>query len=389
MSDPHSLDAAKSVLAELIGYPTISSEGNLDMIAHLASRLEDAGARVAIHYDPTGRKANLFGTLGPDADGGIVLSGHTDVVPVADQNWSADPFDMTEQDGKLYGRGSCDMKGFIAAAVTLAPHFARSVRDRPLHFAFTYDEETGCLGAQHLAHELRRRGLHPAVAIIGEPTDMRIIEGHKGCYEYTTHFHGLEGHGSNPDAGVNAVEYAVRYVGRLLELKDMLRSRAPKGSRFDPPWTTMNVGGMRGGVAHNVISSRAHVDWEMRPVQADDAAFVKDRLGDFVDRVLLPQMRAIDPEADIFTQVIGEVEGLEPVEHNAARQIVAELTGDLRADVVPFGTEAGIFQGLGMDVVVCGPGSIEQAHKADEYVSVHQMGRCIDMLGKLGDQLAR
>jgi acetylornithine deacetylase len=388
MSDAQSLDATKSLLAELIGYPTISFDGNLELIAHLASRLEDAGARVSIQYDPTGRKANLFGTLGPDTDGGVVLSGHTDVVPVADQPWSADPFDMIEADGRLYGRGTCDMKGFIAAAVTLAPHFAQAVRDRPLHFAFTYDEETGCLGAQHLAHELRRRELRPAVAIIGEPTDMRIIEGHKGCFEYTTHFHGLEGHGSNPDLGVNAVEYAVRYVARLLELKDMLRSRAPMGSRFDPPWTTLNVGGMRGGVAHNVIASRAHVDWEMRPVQAEDAAFVKDRLNDFIDRVLLPQMRAVDPEADIFTEVIGEVEGLEPVEQNMARQIVAELTGDNRADVVPFGTEAGIFQGLGMDVVVCGPGSIEQAHKADEYVSVAQLDRCIDMLGKLGDKLA-
>ena len=384
------LDDTCTLLGELIGFPTISSDSNLEMIAHLAGRLEHAGARVDIYHDKTGKKANLFATLGPeDVDGGIVLSGHTDVVPVTEQVWASDPFDMAQRDERLYGRGTCDMKGFIAAAVAMAPILAARVGTRPLHFAFTYDEETGCFGAQALVQTLKAQGLRPGVAIIGEPTDMRIIEGHKGCYEYSTHFSGLAGHGSDPDRGVNAVEYAARYVMRLLALKDQLRARAPKDSRFNPPWTTISTGALNGGVAHNVIASAARVDWDMRPVQASDANFVKDDLRDYCQNTLLPMMRAVHPGADITTEVLAEVEGLEPADENEAREIVIELTGHNETDLVAFGTEAGIFTELGLSAVVCGPGSIEQAHKADEYVSLAQMQQCLDMLGRLGDKLGR
>lgn len=382
------LDRTTAILADLIAFPTVSSDSNLAMISYLADRLDAVGARVHLMADPTGQKANLFATLGPEVDGGIVLSGHSDVVPVTDQDWSTDPFTLVDRDGRLYGRGTCDMKGFIAATLAMAPEFARQVRNRPLHFAFTYDEETGCIGAGHLAAALQERGLRPGIAIIGEPTEMRIIEGHKGCFEYSTRFQGLEGHGSDPDKGVNAVEYAVRYVGRLLALKDRLRSLAPPGSRFDPPWTTVNVGAVHGGSVHNVIAPKAHVDWEMRPVQASDAALVKDDLRRYCDEVLLPAMRAVCPDAAIETETIGEVAGLIPVDANAARLILSELTGQNHADVVPFGTEAGIFQAMGMDVVVCGPGSIAQAHKADEYLSRDQLRRCLDMLRRLGDRCA-
>ncbi len=382
------LETTKALLGELIGFPTISSDSNLEMIAHLAGRLEDAGARVDIHLDDSGKKANLFATLGPgDVDGGIVLSGHSDVVPVAEQVWSGDPFTMAERGGRLYGRGACDMKGFIAAAVAMAPIFAARVGARPIHFAFTYDEETGCFGARALVDSLKAQGLRPGVAIIGEPTDMRIIEGHKGCYEYCTHFSGLAGHGSNPDRGVNAVEYAARFITRLLELKDRLRARAPEDGRFDPPWTTINTGRLEGGMAHNVIASAARLDWEMRPVQAGDAQFVKDDLRAYCETTLIPAMRAIYPEANITTEVIAEVAGLEPADENEAREIMMELTGSNETDLVAFGTEAGIFTELGMSAVVCGPGSIEQAHKADEYVSLAQMQQCLDMLGRLGDKL--
>ena len=193
------LEDTKALLEELIAYPTVSVDSNLGMIVHLAQKLTEAGAHVEIWHDETGTKANLFATIGPRKDGGIVLSGHSDVVPVTDQDWSSDPFRMEERDGKLYGRGTCDMKGFIAAAVAMAPFYAALNPTRPIHFAFTYDEEVGCFGGQALADTLREKGIKPAVAIIGEPTSMRIIEGHKGCYEYTTHFTGLEGHGSGPD----------------------------------------------------------------------------------------------------------------------------------------------------------------------------------------------
>ena len=381
------LRATTDILGDLVAFQTVSSDSNLEMIAYLADRLEICGAKVDLFLEPSGHKANLFATLGPEAPGGIVLSGHSDVVPVTDQPWSTDPFKMVEKDGKLYGRGTCDMKGFIAATIALAPQFALSAPNRPIHFAFTYDEEVGCVGAGHLAEALKARELRPSVAIIGEPTEMRIIEGHKGCHEYSTYIQGLEGHGSAPDLGVNAVEYAAQYVARLLLLKDKLRGMAPKDSLFDPPWTTINVGALHGGSAHNVIAPKAQIDWEMRPVTAADARFVKEDLRAFCNEVLLPAMQSVHPEAAITTEVIGEVVGLLPQSDNEARQIVAELTGCTDTDTVPFGTEAGIFQEIGMDVVVCGPGSIRQAHKADEYLALSELDSCLKMLGGLATRL--
>ncbi|MFT7593949.1 MAG: acetylornithine deacetylase [Paracoccaceae bacterium] len=377
-----------SLLDRLIGYPTVSADSNLDLVSDLAQRLEDCGARVDLFQDGSGRKANLFATMGPDGPGGVVLSGHTDVVPVTDQDWASDPFEMRQADGRLYGRGACDMKGFIAASVVAAQDYARMSLKRPVHFSFTYDEEIGCLGARALVPELQRRGIQPAMAIIGEPTDMRVIEGHKGCCEYTVRFSGLEGHGSAPGRGVNAAEYAVRYVSRLMSLRGELMLRAPQGSRFDPPWTTLNIGRISGGVAHNVIAGKAEVDWEMRPVQDGDADFVKRDIERYVTTQLLPAMRAICANADITTEVLGEVAGLEVMPENAARDLVAGLVGANGADVVPFGTEAGLFQAMGMSVVVCGPGSIDQAHKPDEFVSLDQLQSCLGMLDRLGRSFA-
>lgn len=371
----------KAILADLIAFPTVSTDSNLDCIQYMADYLTAIGARVEVMRDATGTKANLWATLGPEGDGGLVLSGHSDVVPVADQDWSSDPFCMEERDGRLYGRGTCDMKGFIAAALAKAPAFAAS--KRPIHFAFTHDEETGCLGGQALVQALQQRGVRPATAIIGEPTSMRIIEGHKGCYEYTTHFTGLEGHGSNPALGVNAVEYAVRYVSRLLSLREDLIARCPADSRFEPPWTTINTGALIGGVAHNVIPGKAQIQWEMRPVQTSDADFVKADLHRFCTDTLLPAMKAVSPTATITTEVIGEVQGLEPMEKNAIRDLVAALTGANGTDLVPFGTEAGLFQSLGTEVIVCGPGDIAQAHKPDEFLALDQLSACLDMLSGL------
>ena len=382
------IDDTRAILADLIAYPTVSADGNLDLIVYAADRLNDCGASVSLFRDESGTKANLFATIGPDGDGGIVLSGHTDVVPVDDSEWTTDPFAMREADGRLYGRGSCDMKGFVAAALAMAPRFAEVELRRPVHFAFTYDEEVGCLGGQQLVGDLARAGLHPSVAIVGEPTMMRIIEGHKGCYEYTTEFHGLNGHASDPDAGVNAVEYAVRYVNRMMELAGELKHRAPKGNRFQPPWTTLQVGRIEGGTARNVIAHNCRVDWEMRPVRVSDADHVKHTLAAYCDDVLLPAMRAVCQDARIETQVIGEVAGLEPASENEAREIVSALTGQDQCDVVAFGTEAGLFQECGMSAVVCGPGSIEQAHKADEFVTVEQLQACLDMLSGLADRLS-
>ena len=381
------LARTREILGQLIAYPTVSADSNLALIEHLAGLLDEAGARVEVFRDASGGKANLFATLGPDIDGGILLSGHSDVVPVADQAWTTDPWEMVERDGRLYGRGTCDMKGFIAAAVALAPLYAQKATARPIHFAFTHDEEIGCLGAQALAPLLQARGVKPRVAIIGEPTLMRVIEGHKGCYEYSVHFTGLEGHGSAPERGVNAVEYAVRYVARLLELREVLKARVPADSRFEPPWTTINTGALIGGVAHNVIAGKARIDWEMRPVQPGDADLVKADLHHLCTHHLLPQMRAVSPLADIVTEVIGEVDGLIPTSENEAREIALALTGGNGAGLVPFGTEAGIFQAMGMQAVICGPGSIEQAHKPDEFIALDQLAQGIGFLERLSDKL--
>ena len=382
------LAQTRAILSDLIAFPTVSSDSNLELITYAADLLSSAGATLSLSRDESGTKANLFATLGPAGDGGVILSGHTDVVPVTGQDWTSDPFVMDERDGLLFGRGTCDMKGFIAAALAMAPRFAAVELKRPLHFAFTYDEEVGCMGARTLVGEIERMGVKPSVAIIGEPTSMRVIEGHKGCYEYTTEFTGLEGHASRPELGVNAVEYATRYITRLLDLREALKARAPAASRFTPPWTTLQVGRIAGGVAHNVIAGQCSVEWEVRPVQAGDADFVKRDIADYVDTVLKPAMHSVWPQADIVTRTIGEVAGLEVVDESEARDIVFELTGTTEADVVAFGTEAGLFQALGMSVVVCGPGSIAQAHKPDEYIALDQLSACLDMLDRLCVKMA-
>ncbi len=381
------LGQTKDILRDLIAFPTVSSESNLDIISYLADNLGALGARVEIQKADHGQKANLFASLGPNQGGGIVLSGHSDVVPVIDQDWSHDPFEMTEDDGKLFGRGSCDMKGFIACAVAMASEYANMELRRPVHFAFTYDEEVGCIGAQALAEYLQTREYIPSVAIIGEPTSMRVIEGHKGVCEYATRFEGLEGHGSAPDLGVNAVEYAVRYISKLMEIRETLKTRAPHDSRFEPPWTTINIGAFQGGVAPNVIANKAKLEWEFRPVQQSDFEFVHEVINAYVENELLPKMKSVKPDANITTQTIGQVVGLSPTQENEAKSILMALTGANSAHTVAFGTEAGIFQEMGMSAVVCGPGSIEQAHKADEYVAIDQLEQCLIMLEKLGQEV--
>ncbi|MGQ2907588.1 MAG: acetylornithine deacetylase [Aliihoeflea sp.] len=385
MSD---LARTRAILADLVAFPTVSADSNLQLIAYAGDLLSSAGARLSVSLDPSGTKANLFATIGPEGDGGIVLSGHSDVVPVEGQDWSSDPFTLTERDGKLYGRGTCDMKGFIAASLAMAPRFAAARLRRPLHFAFTYDEEVGCLGGQALVAELAKADIKPSVAIVGEPTLMGVIEGHKGCYEYTTEFTGMDGHGSQPDKGVNAIEYAVRYIMRLLELGEELKLRAPAGSRFSPPWTTVQVGKMAGGNARNTIAGQCSVEWEMRPVHTDDSDHVKAELAAYVDDVLRPAMRKVCAHADIVTHVVGEVQGLLPVSQSEARDIVFELTGAHEAELVSFGTEAGLFQSMGMSAVICGPGSIAQAHKPDEFVEIAQLDACLGMLERLQQQLS-
>ncbi len=374
-----SVQATIDLLSRLVAYPTISAQSNLEMAAELAERLENIGAQSELLPSPCRRKANLVARIGPDAPGGLLLSGHMDVVPVAEQAWTTDPFVLRADAGRLYGRGTCDMKGFLAAALSVA---RLADPEKTLRFVFTYDEEVGCLGARALMPELARRGIRPDQVVVGEPTGMTVIDGHKGCCEYTVRFAGRAGHGSDPARGVSAVEYAARYAQRLLELRGALMMRADPACGFEPPWSTLNIGRIVGGTAHNVIAQTAELAWEMRPVTQADADFVHEQIGACVAE-LLPQMQAIAPEAAIETEVIGEVVGLNPAQQNATRDLLLAHLGQSTAGVVPFNTEAGLFQELGADVVVCGPGRIAQAHQPDEYLEVTQLEACLTLLGKL------
>ena len=370
------------ILTDLIGFKTISGEDNSSLIDYCDDILKKLGATSFRTYDDEEKRVNLFATLKTKNSNGkkpIILSGHTDVVPVS-KGWSTDPFIATVKGEKLYGRGSCDMKGFIACALAYAPIYSKSNLDRDIHFSFTFDEETACQGAPILIEELKKRKIKDGICIIGEPTNMKIIDAHKGCFEYTTYFKGLAGHSSAPHKGVSAVEYASRYVNKLIELREKLKERAPKDSIFDPPHSTLSIGGIFGGIAHNVIADKCHVNWETRPVVKEDAVFLNQELDKYANEVLLPEMKKIFPNSSIEKDIIGEIVGFDREDKSEACELISSLTGDNSRQVVSFGTEAGLFQEIGISTVVCGPGSIEQAHKIDEFIVLDELRKCLNLL---------
>ena len=379
------------ILSELIKFQTVSGTSNIELIEFCEKKLSKLGAASFKTFDETKKRVNLFSTIAGKQKlngGGIILSGHTDVVPASAKEWSSNPFIATEKNNKVYGRGSCDMKGFIACSLALAPYFASQNLKKPIHFSFTYDEETACQGAPVMIKELKKRNINCSICIVGEPTSMKAIQAHKGCYEYSTHFTGLAGHSSAPDKGVNAVEYATRFINKLMELREELKKREPKNSIFTPPYSTLQIGRIKGGLARNVIADQCVVDWELRPVVPEDGEFVNKNIEAYVKDVLLPEMKKVYPKADIKKEIIGEIIGFNKEETSEAINLVCNLTGDNSRDVVSFGTEAGLFQEIGISTVVCGPGSIDQAHKIDEYVSFDQLKYCLKMLIDLKDQIS-
>ena len=370
------------ILTDLIAFKTISGEDNNSLINYCDEILKKLGATSFKTFDNEKKRVNLFATLKakkPNGKKPIILSGHTDVVPVS-KGWSTDPFKATIKGNKLFGRGSCDMKGFIACALAYAPIYSKANLNRDIHFSFTFDEETACQGAPILIKEMSKRGIKDGICIVGEPTNMKIIDGHKGTYEYTAHFTGLAGHGSTPQKGVNTIEYAARYINKLLEIRETLKTRTPKDSVFDPPYTTLQIGGINGGIARNVIADKCHVDWELRPVVKDDGVWVNLEMDKFANEILLPEMKKVHPESSIKKEIIGEIIGFNRDEKSEACELISSLTGDNSREVVSFGTEAGLFQEIGISAVVCGPGSIEQAHKVDEYIILDELKKCLNLL---------
>ena len=386
--DSNLYEKSIKILTDLIGFKTVSGQDNSELINYCEKILNEIGASTFKVFDDDNKRVNLFGTLKANKPNGkkpIILSGHTDVVPVS-KGWSSDPFTATIKNDKLYGRGSCDMKGFIACTLAYAPIFKESNLDRDIHFCYTFDEETACIGAPLLIKELKKRDIKNGICIIGEPTKMKIIDAHKGMNEYTIHFGGLAGHSSKPHLGVSAVEYASRYVNKLLEIREELKKRGPKDCIFDPPHSTLSIGGIRGGIAHNVIADKCSVDWETRPVIKADADYVTNEIDKFANEKLLPDMKKVFPDSFIKKEVIGEVVGFNRLDQSEACEFVSSITGDNSREVVSFGTEAGLFQEVGISTVVCGPGSIEQAHKIDEFIELNEIKKCLKFLEGVKDK---
>lgn len=382
------IDRTVEILGRLVAFPTVSSAPNLDLVDYVTDLLSGVGGRVEVTHDETGSKANVWATLGPEGDGGVVLSGHTDVVPVEGQTWTRPPFEASVSEGRVWGRGTTDMKGFIACALAAAPLMAATNLSRPVHFALTFDEEEGCRGAKIMLEALRSTGIRPAAAIVGEPTDLEVIVAHKGCYEFTTRFTGSERHGSLSGGGAGAMNAAARFITMLDGLATRLADHAPVDSPFHPPGSSVNVGTIRGGVARNITAGSVEIEWELRPVVADDTRLVTTAMERFVDEVLLPDMRKEYAEAEVITTTVGAVGGLVADDSSAAASLARRLTGQDEVGVVPFGTEAGLYQEAGIPAVVWGPGSLHQAHKPDEFVEITQLEGCLDVLVRLVGELS-
>ena len=369
------------ILKDLISFKTISGENNSSLINYCENILSKSGATSFKVFDADKKRVNLFATLKAKKSNGkepIILSGHTDVVPVS-KGWSTDPFVAEIKNDKLYGRGSCDMKGFLACSLAFADIFSKSNLSRDIHFSLTFDEETACVGAPLLIKELKKRKITNGICIVGEPTKMKIIDSHKACYEYTTFFEGLAGHSSKPDEGVNAAEYASRYVNKLMSLRNDLKNREPDNSIFTPPYSTLSIGGIFGGIAHNVIADKCHVNWETRPVNKQDGIFLNNEIDNYANE-LLTEMKKKYPSASIRKKIIGEIIGFDRIQDSKACEFVSSITGDNKREVVSFGTEAGLFQEIGISTVVCGPGSIEQAHNIDEFIELNEIKKCLSFL---------
>ena len=343
---------------------------------------------MSLIHDDARTKANLFATIGPEREGGVALSGHTDVVPVAGQNWSSDPFKLTARDDRLVGRGTTDMKGFIACALAAAPAFKAAKLKVPIHFALSYDEEIGCLGVRKLIPELAASLPKPRMAIVGEPTRMKAVGAHKGINVFTTTVTGTDGHSSRPRAGVNAIAFAseiVRYLDRLAD--ELAREGGSDG--FDPPGTSLNVGTISGGTAVNMIARECKIHWEFRPVPETDPKTVIARLDEFIAMDILPRMRTVDPAATVATHMDVSSPPLAADPSSPAVHLACELNGDNRPGNVSFVCEAGLYHLAGVPAVVCGPGSIAQAHQPNEYVEAAQLEACSAFLGRLTNWAAQ
>jgi acetylornithine deacetylase len=376
------LDAAIAELRDLVAFDTTSRNTNLPLIDHVEAKLAALGAVCERIPSADGTKANLHARFGPAVDGGVVLSGHTDVVPVDGQPWTTDPWTLTEKGGLLYGRGTCDMKGFAACILALAPSLAKADLERPVHIALSHDEEVGCLGAPAMIERIMAGPVKPAIVIVGEPTDMKVVTAHKGLFSMTVKVRGREAHSSLVKDGACAITHAVPLMQFLVDEAAKLEAAAPADSPFNPAHGTITIGEVKGGTALNILALDCEFGTLMRPAPWDDPHDLERR---FRARAagIEAKMRESAPEASIEIRVRSDVPAFAPEVDGAAERLARRLTGDNSTRTVSYGTEAGQFQAAGLSVVVCGPGSISQAHQPDEFVAVEQLDRCCGFLERL------
>lgn len=387
MPSSDSLDTL-AILKTLVAFPTVSRDSNLALIDWIEAYARRHGAAIRRTFNAEGTKGNILVSVGPPEVAGVMLSGHTDVVPVDGQNWATDPFDLTEKDGRLYGRGACDMKGFLAVALAWLPRFAAAELKKPLHLAFSHDEEVGCLGVQSLVEDLAHLPALPEVCIVGEPTMMRPMLAHKGKVNVRVRVKGFECHSSLAPTGVNAIEYAAELIAFLKGMARRKSKDGPFDTMFDIAHTTIHTGLIEGGTALNIVPQDCTFDFEIRAIPVDDRMAILDEIKAYVAAELEPAMRAIHPSCGFSWEILSSVPGSDTDPNDPAVHMVSQLSGANSYGKVAFGTEAGRFQTRwNMSTVICGPGDIDQAHKPDEFVDVDQIRACEAFVGRLLERM--
>jgi acetylornithine deacetylase len=380
--------SSQEMLSRLVSFDTTSRDSNLELISFVEDYARSYGLAPRRIPNPEGTKANLLISIGPQEPGGIILSGHTDVVPVDGQPWDSDPFNMIERDGKYFGRGTSDMKAFSAVILSLLPQLTRQPLKTPVHIALSYDEEVGCLGVRPMIADIVKSVPMPRLAIIGEPTDMKVVNAHKGIRSFRTTVTGREAHSSQTDKGVNAVMVAAELIMHLAKLAEDMRRRGDPSGRFDPPYTTVQSSTIEGGTALNILARHCLFQWEFRYLPGTSQDEILDAFNAYANNEVLPRLKAIAPEADIVTKPRAHVPALVATEGCPAEALAKQLTGRNHAEAVAYGTEAGLFQEAGIPSVVCGPGNIQQAHKPNEFIEISQVAACEQFIRKLIDHAA-
>ena len=375
------------MIRRLVAFDTTSRNSNLELIHWIRDYLAGLGIESRLVYDEGGGKANLYATLGPDDRPGIALSGHTDVVPVDGQDWQTDPWRVAERDGRLYGRGTADMKSFLAVALAMAPEFLERGLKTPIHLVFSYDEEVGCVGVRRLLEVLRDMPIRPAACIVGEPTEMKVVVAHKGKKSVRCRVRGFECHSSLAPRGVNAIEYAAEVIAYLRRMAQRIAAEGASDPDYDIPHTTVHTGVVQGGTALNIVPKDCSFDFEFRYLPGDDPEALFDEVRRFAERELEPAMRAVAPETGFSWEEISAFPGLDTPTDAEIVGLAKALSGSNATGKVAFGTEAGLFQSIGIPAIICGPGSIDQAHKPDEFVSLEQVALCERFLRRLMDRV--